>query len=93
MTLTPESPSDLMWWADSVANIMHRKGIRDRNHLAQVIGMPKSTVYRTFDRHWGGEATAGVSARVAAVLTVPLNQLVVEPAPEFRRPQRCPMTP
>lgn len=82
------SPFGLVWLADSVANVMHRKGIKDRKHLAEVTELAHSTIYSTFDEDWSGQATTGVLARVAAVLNVPLNELVVEPAVQQRRLRR-----
>ena len=81
------APSDLIWWSYGVINVMHRKGIRDRKHLAKVLRLANSTIYEAFDEGWRGRASAAVLARVAGVLNVPLNQLVVEPAAKFRARQ------
>lgn len=75
----PAKPHTLRWIPESVSNLMHNNGIRDRQELAAATGLSRATIYRAFNNDWSGTATGTVLAEIAGQFRVPLAHLVVEP--------------
>lgn len=84
-----ETPDNLYWMPQAVANVMCRNGIESRNALAIRTGIPRSTIRDAFDEDWSGVATGPMIARLAATFGVRMSDLVVEPAVQApKRPRR-----
>ena len=74
----------LSWRSDSVAEILQRYGIRSRNQLADTLesdgyGVGRSTIYRSFDENWEGEASSALIAILAVRFCARITDLVHEP--------------
>lgn len=75
----PNRPTRLHWNTSRILKIVNRNKIRDRSHMADIIGLGRTTVYQTFDEDWGGTATMSVLTRMADTFNVRVFDLIVEP--------------
>jgi hypothetical protein len=71
--------NSLRWNPEAVAKIMARNGIRHRKALARRIERPVSSVLRTFDADWDGDATGPIVVAIVKNLGVPLQKLLLDP--------------
>ena len=72
----PAPRFELRWRADRVKDLMQRRKIADRSHLATLIGVGRATVYKAFRSDWSGRATAGVLAELAGLMRVRPDSVV-----------------
>lgn len=82
----PARSRGLRWIPESIANILHDNGIRNREELAHAVDAAVSSVYRWFpadaDPEWAGKATTEALSGLAYYFNVPISRLVYEPAAE-----------
>jgi hypothetical protein len=76
----PGNASDtLRWNAPEIAKIMARKHIPHREALAKEIGKPATSVRRSFDEDWEGDATAPLMIAISRTFWVPFHKLIRDP--------------
>lgn len=75
----------LRWNAAEIAKIMARKGIPHREALAREIKQPATTVRRSFNEDWDGEATGPIVVALARTFRAPLHKLLRDPREDGER--------
>ena len=65
----PQSPVDELYWlSEAVENLMFRRSITSRGHLAKLIGVSPSTIYEVFDAEWSAASSGRVRKRRSLVI-------------------------
>lgn len=76
----PSIVSDSFRWnGPEVAKIMARKHIPHREALAKRIDKPATSVRRSFNEEWEGEATGPLAVAIARSLGIDSRKLIRDP--------------
>lgn len=77
--MSSKRPESLLWNPTELAKTMARNGIRHREDLARRIQKPATSVRRSINDQWEGEATGPILVAVCRELNVPPHKLIRDP--------------
>lgn len=69
----------LQWNASEIAKLMASRHIRKREAAARKLGLPATTLRRSFDENWEGESTGPILVALCRAFDVPVQRLVRDP--------------